>query len=170
MDFRKHATYPAIVAPRRYVALPRLTRALREIGLARYWSPDATVYLTEYREWQPRFLRGPAHDDERFGLFAWSTLHGSDLCFLPLSRVPGSQPVGLNEMILLGQRSSLLGRLFDSAPHREEHIVRLSARHFTLLLRALLLDYEALHTVRQHEVAEQDQLGAMLWDFLSREE
>jgi hypothetical protein len=38
------------------------------------------------------------------------------------------------------------------------------------MLRALLLDYEALYTARQREVAEQDQLGAMLWDFLSREQ
>jgi hypothetical protein len=128
------------------------------------------VYLVEYREWQPRFLRAPAHDDERYTLFAWGNLHQQDVCFLPMGRVPGSQPVGANELVMLGQRSSLLGRLFDAAPRREEHVARLSARDFTYMLRALLLDYEALYTARQREVAEQDQLGAMLWDFLSREQ
>ncbi len=169
-DFRKHATFPAMVAPRRYIALPRLTRAMETMGFSRYWSPGATAYLTEYRAWQPRFLRGPAHDEVRFGLFVWNNLYQKDLCFLPLSRVPGCHPTGLNELVMLGQRTSLLGRLFDASPHYEEHIARLAARDFTYLLRALLLDYEALHTLRQREVAEQDQLGAMLWDFLSREE
>jgi hypothetical protein len=169
-DYRNLATFPALVAPRRYVALPLLTRTLYEMGFGRYWAPNAQIYLTEYREWQPRFLRGPAHDDERFGLFAWNNLHANDACFLPMSRVPGSRSVGLNELVMLGQRPSLLGRLFDSTPRSEEHIVRLTARHFTRLLRALLLDYERLHTARQREVAEQDQLGALLWDFLSREE
>ncbi|MBA3532796.1 MAG: hypothetical protein H0T73_12800 [Ardenticatenales bacterium] len=169
-DFRTHPTFPAMVAPRRYVALPTLTRAMAEIGLSRHWAMSATLYLAEYREWQPRFLRGPAHDDERFGLFAWNNLYHKDVCFMAMSRVPRSRPVGTTELLLLGQRTSLLGRLFDTNPRREEHIVRLSARHFTLMLRALLLDYERLHTSRQREVAEQDQLGALLWDFLSREE
>ncbi len=169
-DFRRHASFPACVAPRRFVALPRLTQAMERIGMARHWTPGARVFLTEYREWQPRWLRGPAHDDERFGLFAWGTLSQKDVCFLPLSRVPGASLSGLNELLVLSQRTSLLGRLFDTAPRHEEHVAPLSAREFTYLLRALLLDYESLHTTRQREVAEQDQLGAMLWDFLSREE
>jgi hypothetical protein len=169
-DYRALSAYPAMVAPRRYVALPLLTRTLYEMGFGRYWAPNAQVYLTEYREWQPRFLRGPAHDDERFGLFAWHSLHQRDICFLPMSRVPGSRPLASNELLMLSPRASLLGRLFESNLPNEEHIVRLSARHFTRVLRALLLDYERLHTARQREVAEQDQLGALLWDFLSREE
>jgi hypothetical protein len=169
-DFRGHSTFPAMVAPRRFIALPLVTRALGEMGFSRFWMAGASVYLTEYREWQPRFLRGPAHNDERYGLFVWSNLASRDVSFFPMSRVPGSRLVGNNELVMLGQRTSILSRLFDSTPYREQHVARLSARQFTRMLRALLLDYERLHTARQREVAEQDQLGAMLWDFLSREE
>lgn len=170
LDYRALSAFPAMVAPRRYVAMPLLTQAMGQMGFGHSWLPGTTVYLVEYREWQPRLLRRPAHDDERFGLFTWSSLYAKDICFLPMSRVPGSRPLGLNELVVLGQRTSLLGRLFDSNPHPEEDIFRLSAREFTLLLRALLLDYETHHTARQREAAERDQLGAMLWDFMARED
>lgn len=73
-------------------------------------------------------------------------------------------------MALIRQRLSLLAQWLDSGPSNDEYIARLTPRAFTHLLRALLLDYEAIHTHRQREVAEQDQFGAMLWEFMSREE
>ena len=119
--------------------------------------------------WQPRFLAFPAHDDERYGLFVWNNLSSKEISFLPMNPVPDGQVAGDNELVVLNSRSSIVARLLNRDPPREEHVVQLSARHFTLLLRALLLDYEHLHTARQREIAEQDQLGAMLWDFLSRD-
>ncbi|MGB0385350.1 MAG: hypothetical protein ACPGWR_11050 [Ardenticatenaceae bacterium] len=170
LDYRSLSFFPAMVAPRRYVPLPMLTQAMSTIGLGRYWPNNATVFLAEYREWQPRFWGYPAHDDERMGLFVWNNLGSKQICFLPLNPVPGSQPIGINELVLLNSRPSIVARLLDSDPSRQEHVVPLSARHFILLLRALLLDYEHHHTARQREIAEQDQLGAMLWDFLSSDE
>lgn len=170
LNYRSLSTFPAMVAPRRYLALPTLSKVMSRLSLGREWKRGTTVYLVEYREWQPRFLSLPAHDDERYGLFAWNQLHHKDVYFFPMNPVPGSISMGINEVVMLGPRPSLLSRLFDSNPHRQEQIIRLSAREFTFLLRAFLLDYEQHHTRRQREVAEQDQLGALLWDFLSREE
>ena len=169
LDYRSMFFFPAMVAPRRYIALPLLTKTMLNIGLGRYWPANATVFLTEYREWQPRFLAFPAHDDERYGLFVWNNLSSKEISFLPMNPVPDGQVAGDNELVVLNSRSSIVARLLNRDPPREEHVVQLSARHFTLLLRALLLDYEHHHTARQREIAEQDQLGAMLWDFLSRD-
>lgn len=170
LDYRSCPTFPAMVAPRRYVALPTLTKVMSRLSFGREWKRGTTVYLVEYREWQPRFLSLPAHDDERYGLFAWNELHHKEIYFFPMNPVPSSISMGINEIVMLGPRPSFLSRLFEVNPHRQEQIVRLPAREFTFLLRALLLDYEQHHTRRQREVAEQDQLGAMLWDFLSRGE
>jgi len=169
LDYREISFFPAMVAPRRYAALPILTKTMLKIGLGEYWPANATVFLTEYREWQPRFWRLPAHDDERYGLFVWKNLPSKQICFFPLHPIPDSHIAGANELVILNSRPSFLARLLDSDPPQQEHILQLSARHFTLLLHALLLDYEQHHMIRQREIAEQDQLGAMLWDFLSRE-
>lgn len=169
LDYRAMFFFPAMVAPRRYIALPVLTKTMLKIGFGEYWPAKATVYLTEYREWQPRFLRPPAYDDERYGLFVWSHLSNKQICFFPLHAMPNSHFVGASELVILNSRSSFLARLLDSHPPRQEHVLQLSARDFTLLLHALLLDYEQHHMIRQREIAEQDQLGAMLWDFLSRD-
>lgn len=169
LDYRSMSFFPAMVAPRRYAALPTLTKTMLKIGLGKYWPAHATVFLTEYREWQPRFLRLHAHDDECYGLFVWNNLPNKQICFFPLHPIPDSHVAGPNELVILNSRPSFLARLLDSDPPRQEHILQLSARHFTLLLHALLLDYEQHHMIRQREIAEQDQLGAMLWDFLSRE-
>jgi hypothetical protein len=170
LDYRTFSSFPAKVMPRRYVLLPHVTETLREWGLLRFWLPKAGAYLTEYREWQPRLLRRPAHDHIRMGLFIWANVTNRDMCFLPMGLVPNARLMGSNELVMLGQRETMLSRLMDDVPRPKEHFMRLSAGEFTALLRALLLDYEAIYTSRQREVAEQDQLGSMLWDFLSREE
>lgn len=170
MDFRRHSTFPALVALRRYVALPRTTRAMQEVKLDQFWPASATLFLAEYRQWQPRYLRAPAHDEFHFGLFAWNLANPYDLCFMPVASVPGAQHTGSSEIALLRQRLSMLARWLDSGPNYEQHIVRMTPRAFVHVLRALLLDYEALHTQRQREVAEEDQFGALLWEFLSRDD
>ncbi len=169
LDYRSMLLFPAMVAPRRYIPLPILTKTMLKIGLGKYWPANSTVFLTEYREWQPRFLRLPAHDDECYGLFVWNNLPSKQVCFFPLHPLPDSPFAGPSELMILNSRPSWIARLLDSDPPQQEHIIQLSARHFTLLLHALLLDYEQHHMIRQREIAEQDQLGAMLWDFLSRE-
>jgi hypothetical protein len=170
LDYRALSSFPAKVTPRRYVMLPRVTETLAQFGLNRFWVTGARAYLTEYREWQPRLLLQNKHDAVRLGLFVWSSVTSRDICFLPMSIVPGSRVMGTNELVMLGQKETFLSRWMDDTPRRDEYFFRLSARDFTLLLRALLLDYETLYTARQREVAEQDQLGSMLWDFLSRED
>lgn len=170
LDYRALSSFPAKVVPRRYVAFPRVTNALSEFGLNRFWVPGAQAYLTEYREWQPRLLLRAKHDTVRLGLFVWSNVASRDICFFPMSIVPGARIMGTNELVMLGQKETFMSRWMDDVPRRDEQFFRLSARDFTGLLRALLLDYEAIYTARQREVAEQDQLGSMLWDFISREE
>ena len=169
MDFRRHSTFPALVSLHRYIALPRMTRAMQEVKLDQFWPGNATLFLAEYRQWQPRLLRGPAHDEFHFGLFAWHAANPQDLCFIPVTNVPGAQHTGASEIALLRQRLSLMARWLDNRPNYEQHIARMTPRAFVHVLRAFLLDYEALHMQRQREVAEEDQLGALLWDFLSRE-
>lgn len=170
LDYRALSSFPAKVVPRRYVTLPRVTQALADFGLSRFWVAGARAYLTEYREWQPRLLLRTKHDAVRLGLFVWSSVTSRDICFLPMSVVPGARVMGTNELVMLGQKETFLSRWMDDTPRRDEYFFRLSARDFTSLLRALLLDYESLYTARQREVAEQDQLGSMLWDFLSRDD
>ncbi len=170
LDYRALSSFPAKVILRRYIAFPRLTHALGEFGLDRYWVPGAQAYIAEYREWQPRLVLRAKHDAVRLGLFVWSNMASRDICFFPMSIVPGARIMGTNELVMLGQKETFMSRWMDDVPRRDEHFFRLSARDFTGLLRALLLDYEAIYTARQREVAEQDQLGSMLWDFVSREE
>ncbi len=170
LDYRTLSAFPAKVLLQRYIAMPNTTQALSSFGLNRYWLPHTRAFLAEYREWQPRLFRRPEHDHKRIGLFAWSSITSRDITFLPMTLVSGARLMGTNELVMLGQRETLLSRLIDDVPRREEFFFRLSARDFTMLLRALLLDYETIYTVRQREVAEQDQLGSMLWDFLNREE
>lgn len=170
LDYRDLSSFPAKVLIRRYIALPRVTQLLAELGLSRFWGAGAQAFLTEYREWQPRLLLRPKHDAVRLGLFIWSNVASRDVCFLPMSIVPGARIMGTNELVMLGQKETFMSRWMDDVPRRSEHFFRLSARDFTGLLRALLMDYETIYTARQREVAEQDQLGSMLWDFLSREE
>jgi hypothetical protein len=170
LDYRTLSSFPAKAVVRRYVALPRMTRTLAELGLNHFWLAGAQAYLTEYREWQPRLLLRAKHDTVRLGLFVWSDVASRDVCFFPMGIVPGGRVMGTNELVMLGQKETFMSRWMDDTPRRDEHFFRLSARDFTGLLRALLLDYEAIYTTRQREVAEQDQLGSMLWDFLSRED
>lgn len=169
LDYRHLSLFPAMVTPRRSIELPLFTKAMSVVGLNRYWHPQATIHLVEYREWQPRFLNPTLYDDERYGLFAWRRLETRDITFLPLNNVPNGQEIGRQELLILGQRPTFIRRLLTSSHRRQEEVHRLTAHHFTLLLRALLLDYEQLHTVRQRELAEQDQLGTMLWEFLAKE-
>lgn len=168
LDFRQSGSYPAMIAPVRYIPLPAVHNAMVSLGFARYFAPEASLYLTEYRVWQPRLLRGPAYEARGYGLFAWDRLERGEMVVLPLHPLPGQARATSSELVMLGQRRSLLGRLFDAAPRMEAHVIRLTAREFTYLLRALLMDYERHHATHQREVADQDQLGALLWDFLSR--
>lgn len=170
LDYRTLSAFPAKVLLQRYVPLPQTTQTLATFGLSRYWLPQSRAFLVEYREWQPRLFRRPLHDVKRIGLFVWSNLMSRDISFFPMSIVSGARMMGTNEMVMLGQRETLLSRLMDDVPRRDEYFFRLSARDFTSLLRALLLDYEMIYTARQREVAEQDQLGSMLWDFLNRDD
>lgn len=170
LDYRALSSFPAKVMVRRYVMLPRVTQALADFGLNRFWVAGSQAFLVEYREWQPRLLFAAKHDTTRLGLFVWANVASRDICFFPMGIVPKARVMGTNELVMLGQKETFMSRWMDDTPRREEHFFRLSARDFTGLLRAMLLDYESIYTTRQREVAEQDQLGSMLWDFLSREE
>lgn len=88
LDFRRHQSFPALVALHRYVALPRTTRAMHRINIDQHWPAGATLFLAEYRQWQPRLIRGPSHDEFHFGLFAWNLRNDRDLCFMPVATAP----------------------------------------------------------------------------------